>query len=984
MVLTRTGKLKSIIPCPGSTGKSQSSLPKWFVRPGLRRAVVRWSAVLLLCCPVVLSAQDLQGQAGELRRGLQELQNDPLIRRLLGRAPDSGLSPAQKEILEKAVDGMDDTELDESLQSLELSTRGTRFQKRERLKVALGLSAPPDLPASRPRPRVEIENASEGEYLRGSDDNRGLLYLRGRIRVRLESGYFLANLVIVDTERQEIYAEGDVVYYDKNSEVKAERLIFDQKLRTGIMYNAGGYREPIHFFGKNLTRIGEKRYSVSHAFFSSCAAELPHYNFTARRLWIYEDRKLVAVGVLYYVGGIPLLPLPFLYASEWGTGVITQMGFGQIQGWFMQNTYQFSVPQAFASLWQPTGYRITADYYQNTGEAGGIEFYKFSSHLNYFFQLGAAQYRRYEIVEDFREDDFIRITNNVRHADGTYGRENYKWRKVFGVINYRSTNYESNRVRNVQARYEDYTHRLYEFEFGGRYQPTSTIPALFQNNEAGRGLIRNQTDWNFIYNEQFDDISIRLAGSRRRLWRESSSPSESRYVPILDIAPSLEIAKRTKVGDIPGVNAPVYWDNVITTEVRRDYTIVEDPDFANISEAEFQTINKNVAESSFRSYFSYYPWITFQPRVGYGVQRTLARGNSEFFATDNLTALEEESKRNSYEYVFTEDELVLGPDFLHLRAIYRFKESRKEELKDSPKVNVRGFEDNQKTNETEVSLEAKPLPDLIFSVTSIYDHREFQYDVSDGERWHYAVFRSDLTVDFLNLGRRPRENLLSRQKLHFAGLRLTNDYIWDPVRKNDHSNVAGVNFTAGGFELPLLKRLRYIEMGFYWYHVYFDPRLDHMRYSSKLDLQITRTIFFEMQIESRATDIERYQSGSTDEEGLPNQVSFEEDIANGLGLNGRQARQDTVFNIGYFEAAFILDLHEWEMRFGYALEQRTLFAGVNSREVVTFYDNKVFFSLTLLRFDVGGVGDRPSRFLINRQRVRPGDVGRSSIQSRLR
>jgi hypothetical protein len=280
-----------------------------------------------------------------------------------------------------------------------------------------------------------------------------------------------------------------------------------------------------------------------------------------------------------------------------------------------------------------------------------------------------------------------------------------------------------------------------------------------------------------------------------------------------------------------------------------------------------------------------------------------------------------------------------------------------------------------------VSLEARPLSDLLFSVGSIYDHREFQYEVTERERWNYVIFRSDLTVDFLNLGRDRRENLLSRQKLHFLGVRLTNDYIWDPVSRSDHADVVGVNLTAGGFDLWLLKRLRYIEMGFYWYHVYFDRRLDHMRYSSKIDIQLTRYIFFEMQIESRATDIERYKTGSTDEQGRSDHVRVEADLANGLGLNGRQARQDTVFNVGYFEGALIMDLHEWEMRMGYTLEQRTLFAGFNSREIVTFYDNKVFFSLTLLRFDIGGVGDRPSRFIINRQRVRPGDVGRSSIQA---
>ncbi|MCB1320391.1 MAG: hypothetical protein KDK34_09070, partial [Leptospiraceae bacterium] len=86
----------------------------------------------------------------------------------------------------------------------------------------------------------------------------------------------------------------------------------------------------------------------------------------------------------------------------------------------------------------------------------------------------------------------------------------------------------------------------------------------------------------------------------------------------------------------------------------------------------------------------------------------------------------------------------------------------------------------------------------------------------------------------------------------------------------------------------------------------------------------------------------------------------------------------------YFKTALVLDLHDWEYRLGYELEQRALFGGVNSLEVVNYYDNRVFFSVTLLRYDLGsGVADG-SRFLIDRQRVRPSEIGRQPIgQERL-
>ena len=88
-----------------------------------------------------------------------------------------------------------------------------------------------------------------------------------------------------------------------------------------------------------------------------------------------------------------------------------------------------------------------------------------------------------------------------------------------------------------------------------------------------------------------------------------------------------------------------------------------------------------------------------------------------------------------------------------------------------------------------------------------------------------------------------------------------------------------------------------------------------------------------------------------------------------------------MFNTGYFLGSIVLDLQDWEMRFGYELEQRSVFAGVNSVDVVNYYDNKLFFSMTMLRFDVASVRDRPSRFILQRRRVRATDIGRAPISS---
>lgn len=948
--------------------------------PSLRRKI---ACLVLFCSSTALHAQE------EIQERLDRLRSNPLFQQIFEQSRP-GLTDTQKKLLLKAVDSLSEEEIDEALKSLGLAVDGSAAMRKERLKVAVGLSKPQELPQAPRSDAIGIENAAEGEFMRGEDDKTGLLILRGRIRLRLPQGTVLADTVIVDTNRKELFAEGNLIYTrnpgkdgEGGGEIQAERMLYDQRLGTGILYNADGFLSPVYFMGQSIQQIGEKKISVSHVYFTTCSQRRPHYNFTARKVWLYEDEKVAAAGVLYYVGGIPLLPLPFLYASPWGTGIISQMGYGQIQGFYMQNTYQFSVPDAYTSSFLPTAYRFKADIYERTGHSFGIDFFRFSPGLNYYVELGASEFKRYEVAGDFRTTGQFRITNAVTRADGTIGKDEYKWYKAFALLNYRAQNLKNNSVRNVQLRFEDYSHRMYEFEFGGRYTPTSTIPALYQRGEADRGLIRNTTNWNLVYNEAFDDFSIRVQAQRDRAWLENSNYQDSQFIPVSDIAPSVDLKKKWTLGRIPWLDTPVIWENALYSDLTKTYS----------SGKTYQTKNTNLFTSGLRTFFSPIQYVTFQPFVGYGAQKTTAHTptrvnytttgtvTTQGVSTNDFKALEKEAARQSYQFLFTEDELVLGPDLLFLRAIYRRKESFKEEEKDAPAVNVYGFDQNQKVHEVEGSLEAYPINRLSLSLTSIYDLRQYQFPVEQKDRWYYPVFRADYYLDFINLFREERENLLSRRKMHFMGLRISNDYIYDARNKRDHGNIAGLSFESGGFDLVLLRRLRFFEAGFYWYHVYYNPALDHMRFNMKLDLQILRWLFLETELESRATEIERYRKDSKDSNGYYNYVSFPQDLVNASGLAGRQRRENAVFNIGTFEGALVMDLHDFEFRLGYRMEQRSMLAAAGTIENVTFYDSKVYFSLTLLRFDIGGVSDRPSRFIIDRRRVRPQDIGRLPVQS---
>lgn len=844
-----------------------------------------------------------------------------------------------------------------------------------------------DIQPEEDQSKIAIENAAEGQWMQGQEDGNGQLRLYGRIRIRIGQGILLADRVIIDTNRKEIYAEGNIIYVEGKARVTADRLIYDQRLAAGILYNGQGYRDPLYFTGKNIRGLGEGRFSISHAYFTACAAEEPHYNVRARKAWVYSDGRIAAAGVVYSVGGVPVLPLPFFYASEWGTGIISQFGFSRIQGYFLQNTYQFAVPSAYFSSFLPMAYRVKADIYEKTGSFGGLEMYRFSPSLSYVLDFGVADFKRYEVVGDIRNKNGISTTNQILQPDGTYSKEHHKWHKAFALIAYQSKDYKSNSVQKVNLRYEDYSHRFFEYEFGSRYQPETTIPALYKKNEAGRGIPRNDTNWSFSYNDQRDDLSISVKAVRNRLWLEQPRYEDSKYQPVTDILPSLEISKKAYLGRLADL-FPVYWDHTLSSDFTKLYSAGKP----------YVNTNRNQYQTGLRSYFSFYPYIMYRPAAGFGMRKSITDPkNSTLLSATDQDVLKHQSALDSYQFWWQEHDIGIGPQEFYLRGVYRKKDAFAEEEREVTRSEFTGFKGRQRVNEIEASVNINPIDDLNLQVMSIYDMKQYQYKIPTKERWSYPVFRADMLINLLAPFRSSRENLLSRRRSHFVDLRLINDYVYDPILKRDHSNLFGVVFQTGGFDLWLLERLRYLELGYYWYHVYYDPSLDHMRFTSKLDIKLLKWLYFEMELESRLTRPDRYDKNNysidklcANNNCLPESTlaeterstNFNRDFADGIGWNGQKRRDAAAFNFGYFESAFLIDAHDFEFRLGVSVEQRSILGGISSIQMVNFYDNKVFFSMTFLRFDVAGISNRPSRFILNRQRVRPQDIGRDSIYTR--
>src|SRR5690606_6177921 len=64
--------------------------------------------------------------------------------------------------------------------------------------------------------------------------------------------------------------------------------------------------------GEMVSAVGVDRVYASHASFTTCDLETPHYHFESDRIKVVKDRILVAVPARLYFGNVPVMVLPFV------------------------------------------------------------------------------------------------------------------------------------------------------------------------------------------------------------------------------------------------------------------------------------------------------------------------------------------------------------------------------------------------------------------------------------------------------------------------------------------------------------------------------------------------------------------------------------------------------------------------------------------------------------------------------------------------
>ena len=233
---------------------------------------------------------------------------------------------------------------------------------------------------------ARVEGKASGEYHLAADlsdtteaakevvqyDAARIEYAVGRSKIVLDPAAHLvyrdlaltARHVEYDVDHQTLVANGDPELVDRGEKVAGHLMTYDLESRVGNIYKAETAYEKGLYRGERIRKANEKELDVMNGAYSTCDLADPHYHFAAHWMKIYLKDKLVAKPVVFYVGHVPVLALPFwIFPIKPGrhSGFLlpqVDFGFSNRAGQFFRNAGYYWAPNDYMDL------TLSGDYYQ--------------------------------------------------------------------------------------------------------------------------------------------------------------------------------------------------------------------------------------------------------------------------------------------------------------------------------------------------------------------------------------------------------------------------------------------------------------------------------------------------------------------------------------------------------------------------------------------------------------------------------------------
>jgi lipopolysaccharide assembly outer membrane protein LptD (OstA) len=108
--------------------------------------------------------------------------------------------------------------------------------------------------------------------------------------------------------------QGIPVFADGSERFSGEKMEYNFATERGRVLRGRTKLDDGKYFGGQIKRVDDNVLNVSHGSYSTCEIEdHPHFHFQSRRMKIIVNDKVIARPVVFYLGDIPLMIIPFAW-----------------------------------------------------------------------------------------------------------------------------------------------------------------------------------------------------------------------------------------------------------------------------------------------------------------------------------------------------------------------------------------------------------------------------------------------------------------------------------------------------------------------------------------------------------------------------------------------------------------------------------------------------------------------------------------------
>jgi LPS-assembly protein len=226
-------------------------------------------------------------------------------------------------------------------------------------------------------------------YERLEDNSRFYGTLEQPAHIVCDDLQFFADYAEIFKKNDLVTARGHVVFVSGTNRIAADRMEFNTKTRTGTFYNAhgtaiigenqssnrtmfGGKEPYAEFWGKELAKVGPKRYRITNGGFTTCNQPTPRWEISSGTMTLNVDDYALLKNAVFRVKGVPLMYLPAFYypiqEDDRATGfLIPTYGGSTIKGQLISNAFFWAIGRSHDAT-------IYHDWMSKAGQQVGSEY----------------------------------------------------------------------------------------------------------------------------------------------------------------------------------------------------------------------------------------------------------------------------------------------------------------------------------------------------------------------------------------------------------------------------------------------------------------------------------------------------------------------------------------------------------------------------------------------------------------------------------